>query len=257
MDLLNKDRPLLFSLPNYSISKEDQRMIIDYAYTHTKEWNGQVQFYGENKDDLKKTDYFGRVQLRRLTNDSIEKISQGQELDFNWLSWAARLDPNLEWEWMDTPITETVKRVLEPMLHLYTKLNRVLILVQKPGSAIPMHIDRVIKNDYDQEGYFVPGPSADLPIHGENYHWSVNKYLALKFPLSELDGANGLPTVEFDGKQYCYDVGNNLFAINEIDILHGAGAVDYRRGVIFLDGLLDYDKLLKETWTPVGLNELY
>jgi hypothetical protein len=44
-----------------------------------------------------------------------------------------------------------------------------------------------------------------------------------------------------------------LFAINEVDIMHGANAVSHRRGVVFLDGLLDYQALSKEQWLPVGV----
>jgi len=140
---------------------------------------------------------------------------------------------------------------------LYVKFNRVLILVQKPGSAIPLHTDKVVKNNYGKE-HFAPGPASELHMADNNVHWDYNRYLTLKWPLTDTPGNNGTPTISIDGNEFHYNSGNNLFAINEVDIMHGAGAVSHRRGVIFLDGQLDYKALCKEEWLPMELkNAIY
>lgn len=243
--------PILFKLP-YTISASDQQAIIDYAYEHSNSWSGQVQVWDDDRDQYDQTDYFGRVQITRLTQKSIDLVAHENNLNSNWINWAARLDPRLEWEWVDTPITPILKKYVDQIKHLYVKFNRVLILVQKPGSAIPLHTDKVVKNNYGEEK-FAPGPASDLRMPENNVHWDYNRYLTLKWPLTEIPGNNGEPIIEVDGQQHCYNVENNLFAINEVDIMHGANAVSHRRGVVFLDGLLDYQALSKEQWLPVGV----
>jgi hypothetical protein len=253
MNLKDLENPILFTLP-YAISAEDQQAIIDYAYTHANSWSGQVQVWDDDRDQYDQTDYFGRVQITRLTQDSIDRIAHDGNLNSNWINWAARLDPTLDWEWIDTPITPVLKKYVDQIRHLYVRFNRVLILVQKPGSAIPMHTDKVVKNRYVDEK-FAPGPAEDLFLKENNLHWESNRYLTLKWPLTEIPGDNGAPKININGHEYRYDVGNELFAINEVDITHGADAVAHRRGVIFLDGLLDYEALKKETWKSVKLIE--
>lgn len=256
MHLTNPDHPILFNLP-YTISAEDQQTIIDYSYKHSNSWSGQVQVWDDDRAQYDQTDYFGRVQITRLTQASIERIAHDGNLNSNWINWAARLEPTLDWEWIDTPITPILQKYVNQIKHLYVKFNRVLILVQKPGSAIPMHSDKVVQNQYSEEK-FAPGPAIDLKMTENNVHWDYNRYLTLKWPLTEIPGNNGTPTVSIDGQEFHYNTHNNLFAINEVDILHGAGAVDHRRGVIFLDGLLDYEALRRETWVPMELsNAIY
>lgn len=248
MSLSNPDHPILFGLP-YPITLEDQQEIIDYAYSNAKSWSGQVQVWDNEINQHEQTDYFGRVQITRLTDASRKKLGDGYNSD--WINWASRLDPDLTWEWIDTPITPIVKKYVDQIQHLYKRFHRVLILVQKPGSKIPLHTDKVVKNVYNNIE-FAPGPATDLTISNNNLHWEENRYLTLKWPLTELANNNGDPVVEIDNVLYSYNAGSNLFAINEVDIMHGANAVDHRRGVIFLDGILDYEKLKQEQWLDVS-----
>ena len=251
MDLKNQEKPILFKLP-YSIGFEEQKAILDYAYANSNSWSGQVQVWDDDRDTYEQTDYFGRVQITRLTEDSIKKLSNIDGYNSNWLNWAGRLHPDLDWEWIDTPITPILKNLVSSIQHLYKKFNRVLILVQKPGSAIPLHTDKAVKNNYGNES-FAPGPAQDLNFFENNIHWEFNKYLTLKFPLTELANNNGKPKIKIQDSEFYYDVQNNLFAINEVDILHGADAVDHRRGVIFLDGILNYEAVKNESWLDVRL----
>lgn len=257
MDLLDKQRPVLFTLP-YTISAQDQQAIIDYAYSHAPVWSGQVQVWDDQRDQYEQTDYFGRVQITRLTEASRQRLTSDPKYTSDWLNWAARLDPTLEWEWIDTPITHILKRYVDGIRHLYKCFNRVLILVQKPGSEIPMHTDKATMNAYS-DGEFTPGPVATLGLEANDRHWQDNRYLTLKFPLTERPGDNGCPVIDLglgQGPQR-YDVVDRLFAINEVDVMHGARAVNHRRGVIFLDGLLDYEALCRETWQEVPLHEIH
>lgn len=251
MNLKNQNRPILFGLP-YSIGPEQQREILDYAYANSNSWSGQVQVWDDDRATYDQTDYFGRVQITRLTEDSIKKFSNVPRFNTNWLNWAGRLHPGLDWEWIDTPITPVLKNLVDQIKHLYIKFNRVLILVQKPGSAIPLHTDKAVRNIYGDEN-FIPGPAKDLLFNDNNIHWEFNRYLTLKFPLTDIPGNNGLPKVCIDQKEYFYNTKNNLFAINEVDILHGADPVSHRRGVIFLDGILNYSVLQQEAWLDVEL----
>ena len=253
MNLKDPQRPILFNLP-YTINYQDQIKILNYAYKHANSWSGQVQVWDDKKDTYDQTDYFGRIQITRLTDSSIKKVTADTLINPNWLNWVCRLDPNLEWEWIDTPITSIVKNYVDSIQHLYKKFNRVLILVQKQGSDIPLHTDKVVKNSYTDE-FFAPGPAKDINIDVNNNHYLQNRYLTLKFPLTEIEGNNGKPLIEIDQIKYFYNASNKLFAINEVDIKHGANAVGHRRGVIFLDGLLDYDALLQESWLDVGLTK--
>jgi hypothetical protein len=250
-DLKNTERPILFGLP-YEINYQDQKTILDYAYANSNSWSGQVQVWEDDNNRYDQTDYFGRVQITRLTQDSIDLVAKDKGFNSNWLNWACRLHPNLEWEWIDTPITDLIKSYVKQIEHLYIKFNRVLILVQKPGSEIPLHTDKAVRNCYNSEN-FVPGPATDIIFQDNNYHWDYNKYLTLKFPLTDKTLDNGKPIVKVDNVEYQYTSNNKLFAINEVDILHGAKAVDHRRGVIFLDGLLNYEALKKESWNDIGL----
>lgn len=251
MSLKNKSNPILFNLP-YTIAFKDQVEILNYAYEYSNSWSGQVQVWDDDRDTYDQTDYFGRIQITRLTKDSIDKVSKDKNINLNWLNWVCRLDPSLEWEWVDTPITNTVKKYVNQIQHLYKKFNRVLILVQKQGSEIPLHTDKVVNNYYRDE-FFAPGPAKNINISINNNHQELNKYLTLKFPLTELEGNNGSPIIEIDRICYNYNTSNKLFAINEVDIKHGAKSVNHKRGVIFLDGILDFDALAAEPWVDVEI----
>lgn len=247
------DNPIIFKLP-YLIDYQDQKTVLDYAYSNSNSWSGQVQVWDNDTNNYDQTDYFGRVQITRLTELSIKKLSNTFGYNSNWLNWAGRLHPDLEWEWIDTPITPILKSLVDKIKHLYIKFNRVLILVQKEGSEIPLHTDKAVRNVYETEN-FIPGPAKNLNFNDNDIHWHYNKFLTLKFPLTMIPNNNGKPKIKIKDNEYFYDVKNNLFAINEVNILHGADAVNHKRGVIFLDGILNYDALKKESWLDVSLKE--
>lgn len=253
-ELTNKEKPILFGLP-FPIDFSDQVKILDYVYSHTNDWSGQVQVWSNKKNTYDPGEkYFGRIHITKLTDESIKKISHVEGLNSNWINWAARLDSNLEWEWIDTPITPIIKKYVNRISHLYVKFNRVLILIQKIGEEIPLHTDKVSKNTYMNE-LFAPGPVKELKITENDYHIK-NRYLALKWTISEKENDKGNPVIKYNNILYRYDPKHNLFAINEVDIEHGAKKTSHMRGVIFLDGILNYDNILKEKWTDIELEKL-
>jgi hypothetical protein len=251
---LNNNNPKLFRLP-YEISYEDQKTLIEYSYRHANGWSGKIQFWDKDRNTYdRKNDYFGRLQVRGINKQSSNKLNLPEGVSSYWVNWACRLDSTVQWEWLDTPVTPIVKKLVDRIDHLYINLHRVLLLVQKPRRMIPLHVDKVIKTKY-QEDLYQPFSSKNLSIESTNHHWEYNRYMALKWPLTEIEGDNGKPVIEIDGKKYIYDVKNSLFAINEIEMLHGADEVPHCRGVIFIDGLINWDALKKENWIPVDLIE--
>jgi hypothetical protein len=254
-NLTDKNNPIIFKLP-YTINFSDQLKLIEYAYKYANSWSGQVQFWDKKSSTYDPGNtYFGRVQIRGISN-SPSSVSHPEQnkISSNWLNWAHRLDDSADWEYIETPVTGIVKDLMSNISHLYKKVTRILLLVQNPNEDIPLHTDKVLKNQYDNE-LFQPGPTEYLnKISYSNLH-EQNRYMALKFPLSEIYSDNGKPIVKIDDKIYRYDVSNHLFAINEVQIEHGAIGVEHRRGVIFIDGLIDWENLIKEKWIPVPLIE--
>lgn len=244
---MNNLEQFVYKLP-YIISPEEQKDIINCAYQNATSWSGQVQAWADDDDTYDPgRDYFGRLQIRGITENSFSRFKDKYAgVNMDWINWACRLDPETEWEWKNTPVTESVKNLMGRIDHLFINLHRVLLLVQKVGETIPLHTDKVIKNDY-KDGYFAPGPADEFNIKNTDLH-KQNRYMALKWPLTEISGDNGKPVIEVNGEKYFYDVGQNLFAINEVEISHGADAVSHRRGVIFIDGIFnweEFDKLEK------------
>lgn len=239
---MNNLEQFVYKLP-YIISLDEQKDIINCAYQHANSWSGQVQFWADDDNTYDPgSDYFGRVQIRGITDKSYNRFKDKYSgVSMNWINWACRLDPETEWEWKDTPVTKSVMNLMNRIDNLFISVHRILLLVQKVGETIPLHTDKVIKTNYE-EGYFAPGPAGEFNIKSTDLH-RQNRYMALKWPLTEIPMNNGKPVIEVDGMRYMYDVGQNLFAINEVEILHGAEAVNHRRGVIFIDGIFNWKEI--------------
>jgi hypothetical protein len=235
---LKKINNLIYRLP-YTIVPEAQQSIIDYAYTHA-EWDRRAPSLFDTAQEYPKV--FGRIQLRRPTADSIALIPDYTELKTSQLSYQYRYHPTVEWEWIDTPITKFVQQAFAQIEHLYTKVNRIFLLVQHPDHEIAAHADKFVNPHLDD---------YDLAVQSR-----VNHNMAIKFPLTETPGNNGRPYLYIDDCVYQYDVGNHAFAINEMDIMHGAMQSGLRRGVIFIDGFIDFARLEKEIHLPATLTKV-
>lgn len=229
---------LLYRLP-YTISSEDQQALINYTYANA-DWDRRAPslFTVVETDPL----CFGRIQMRRPTTESLKLISGHESMTDHQIAFRYRLHPDIEWEWVDNPMTLIVQRLVDPIEHLYQKVTRIILLVQATDTAIAPHTD-AFTND---------ALSRDIISVQKN----LNHNMVLKWPLTETPGNNGRPYLYINETPYGYDVQNNLFAVNEINIMHGAFQSGVRRGVIFLDGILNYENLLQETRLPATIFEI-
>lgn len=169
-------------------------------------------------------------------------------------SYLARGAENLDWQWLDVPGVEEVRNLLTRNLDkLLLSINRVSIIIQKPGFAVPAHRDLIVGSTYInmKEVYSTFLGDKKLTYQGEEwFHKRINVnentyhkdqgYYGLRIPISERPGENGAPFIEnSSGEKMYYDCGNNLFLLNEAELEHGADPVDYYRGVIIVDGKLN------------------
>lgn len=230
---------LVYRLP-YTVSSEDQKAMIEYGYSHASWGPRASKLFDDDGQELPAV--FGRVQLRRPTPDSIKLIPGYDDMTEHQVSVLYRYHTTVKWEWIDTPITPIAQRLIDQVDHLYQQVNRVFLLLQNPEFEISAHADRFV--------------NPHLSEHELSVQKRVNHNMALKYPLTEIPGNNGLPFIHVDGQAYQYEAQNNAFIINEVDTTHGALRCGFRRGVIFVDGIFDYDALLRETKLPVTLTEI-
>jgi hypothetical protein len=203
-----------FRLPDLAISFEDQHELV--TYTKNLFDDGKVVGSSFTTKSYTGSPFVYSLALRGGFKDG--KLQNS--------SLVNRFNTELEWDWhsfdLVVPILPTVKRILEPVMPLYTVLTRVVILLQIPSQTLPLH------NDYYPQW--------------KSQH-EANGCYALKFPLTEQMNNPGIPVVELDNEVMFYDVGNNAFMLNDVDIPHGSLPVDHTRGVLFLDGIMDMDKI--------------
>ncbi len=213
-----------FRLP-YQISFKDQLTIIEYT-------KSQGQKAGFNRDvDGVYCEPWYFLSLRTIENrQEVKEQINGPVSDFKF-----RYSPLCHWKWQETPITQLVKSLVNPILHLYEnfEITRVQVIIQKPGVDLPLHRDRTEDKISEQ-----------IQAH--------NLKLALKIPLTEVQDDNGSPHLEIDSQQIKYNAGNSYFTINELDLRHGALAVKHYRGVISVDGHLNLSSLTNERKTELA-----
>jgi hypothetical protein len=175
----------------------------------------------------------------------------------------ARLALDADWIWTDSAAVPVVRRILEPLLPLYRRLTKVNVILQVPGEPITAHRDLVHGNTYDDlesPHHTNLGPHR-LRYEGEPWIEEVapirsasheeNLYLCLKIPLSERPDDAGNPFVELRGKRHHYTSRNQIFFLNEVEMLHGADPAPFWRGVVFVNGILNVDELRRIPKRPV------
>jgi len=216
----------LYCLPQFTILPDDQKTIIDHVVANGH-WGGP---YSSPDSD----NNICRVQTRQLTHDSMMKIGTDATKSLHAIVAYYRFHPELEWEWIDSPIKSVAQKIIAPVEQFYTKLTRIILLVQAPQKQLHLHQDMVFNSAKLQYPY-----AKDVAA----YQKDINQNMALKLPLTMNTGDNGRPVIEINNQQFKYDVGNQLFIINEVDILHGALPTDHYRGVIFIDGILNWNAI--------------
>ncbi len=237
---MNKFADFVFKLP-IEILAEEQLSIVNL----TKEKG----FYSAMFMNSEKRYIWKSILLRHLDYDKIGKeikaryVTENRSIDFS-----LRNDMDLDWVWnpeIDKSIYQNLFERLQPYIY---KLGRVQVLLQVPGLAIPLHTDLMPGQQYENFIYSTTSPQ-DVKVN--NVH-SKNQFLTIKVPLTEKFLNNGHPVANCDDKTARYDVGNNVFAIDEYNIKHGAMACGHWRGVIAIDGIFNVEKL-KQDKIPILL----
>lgn len=186
--------------------------------------------------------------------------------DADYDNWAyfSRLDPTLPWEWVGGEGCALVAQILEPVLPLFRVLTRVKIVLQIPGKTVHTHRDLVpgtvyedLRSEYDgavgterllYKG--LPWIEEVKPFENEDHH--RNLCLSLKIPLSDRPGEPGRPFIVAGGRKAHYNPDDRLFFLNEVDMQHGADPVPFWRGVVFVNGLWNLDRLTRIPRLPVS-----
>jgi hypothetical protein len=179
-------------------------------------------------------------------------------------TYLARYDASLRWSWRDDSCRKIVESFMDKLNGIYKAVTRVNILLQRPGIPLVPHRDlragefypdmkRPEVNAIGTERLRYIG-DAWFAHHAEKIEDSLHrdqKYLSLKVPLTERPGNPGNPFVVANQRKIFYDsLGNALF-LNEAEMQHGADPVDFYRGVVFIDGILDLQRLSDLRIRPV------
>ena len=168
-----------------------------------------------------------------------------------------RLYPQADWHWETNNITPLIMPLAMQVEHLFEKMTRIKVFIQKPGESIAAHRDLVPGNRYEHIGSAfearlgaysgVYWGSRNLRM-GENTRHRDQKYLNLKIPVSErLDDSGKSFIIATNGVKRYLLADDNFYLLNEYEMFHGCDFVDFYRGVIFIDGLLDMEALEAET----------
>jgi len=179
----------------------------------------------------------------------------GPDQTFARWAYQCRLDDTLRWRWLDDDAERRITAILAPIAACFRLLTRVNILLQVPGQNLPAHRDLVAGNEYDglaSEAHWRPGPRR-LRYTGDAWLEKVRPlanrshkdggYFAVKIPLSERPDDPGLPYIVHGDQKWYYSTHDRVFFLNEYEVYHGSDAVDFWRGVIFVAGILDPERV--------------
>lgn len=173
------------------------------------------------------------------------------EHDYDDFIYINRANPNLNWYWVDNPLTNLVRPEVEKLSHIYDYMTRVTVLVTNVGSIVPFHREWLYGNIYPQANikssqYF---QRKDLIVDEfeQNVDTGMHKaqnFYACKIPITTIEGNNGNSYFKFDNSEIVkYGAGNHMFCINEIEMRHGVLETGFLRGVIYIDGKINLDRL--------------
>jgi len=182
------------------------------------------------------------------------------------------LNPNLEWEWTNHPVTDLVKPHIEKVAFLFQKVTRIKINVPPVGKKVGPHRDfltgeiygNTVRAYYEnvldfntweifyspkKEKAYYPTNMEEakrqetiLPFRQEGLHKKQN-YYSLRYPLT-LGPSQGKPfiyRIGEDRKTY-FDTQNKAYFLNDV-IIHGADPVPFLRGIIWVDGIIKMETL--------------
>lgn len=243
--------------PNSELSSDIQSKILK-AVSERQKTAIQEKENRSKAPDHSVYDFWDALSIRGLDQDQIPEYGKAQAL--SGVEFLLRQKPNLKWSWRETEVTEMVQEILAPYLGIFSFISRVKIHIQVPGQRVPFHRDLVLANAYDLQNPFssLPGtqqlkfrmfpwvPAEETMIESTSH--KDQNYYALKIPLTEKAGDYGRQTIVAE-KPYYYDHGGNAYLLNEKSF-HGAEACKHHRGLIFVDGILDLEKLARMKTEP-------
>lgn len=181
----------------------------------------------------------------------VPELNNFDEHDYDDFIYINRANPDIQWYWIDNPLTDLVKPEIEKLNDIYEYITRVTVLITNVGSEVPFHKEWMYGNRYDgiqiqPHQYFQKKGISTVPYEDRiNYDMHrAQGYYACKIPLTVVEGNNGNSFFKFDdGRQVKYGAGNHMFCLNEISMKHGVLPTDFLRGVIYIDGKIRLDKL--------------
>jgi hypothetical protein len=234
----------LFAI-DFGISRADQCSLIDLALR-------KGSYTGPDRDTWEPM-WIGF--MVRQPDYSLKPQDIGLEHRGRW-AYHNRYNPEIGWSWCDPVSQALIEPYLRRLAGLYRHITRVNVLIQRPGRELNAHRDL-------RAGEFYPDlQRPELAWIGNNHLryigdlWNAShaaevedglhrrqRYLTLKFPLSEREDDVGQPFVRLNGVTYVYDSKGRAFFLNEAQMEHGANPVSFHRGVVFVDGILNMDVL--------------
>jgi hypothetical protein len=214
---------------NYEIENTDQKSLINFVVDQ-----GKISRFIISNQNYIESWYFFTFHAVVNVDEMEKKFNISAPLDFK-----LRFEESCLWGWVDSEKTQLVRFYVDKLKHLFKKITRVQIIVQRPNMPLPLHRDLAFGENY----------SDGKLSHKRNV-------LSLKIPLSNEPNSNGVPIICVNDKVFRYDVGRSFFAINEVEMLHGSKPVPFYRGVICVDGILDFEKLSIEKKQLIELKSL-
>ena len=187
-----------------------------------------------------------KYDVRSLNEDSVAGTYEDGPVpgDFHY-----RLDPRAEWKWDQNPVKDILVNQLLVVWHLFHKMTRVKVFIQKPGMDIPAHRDFIAGNQYkhfkdrynSQFGMFygVYTSHPNLQVETNTRH-ADQGYYTLKIPITSQPSDHGKPyIIDPDGKKQYIQSNDRAYLLNEVEVYHGCEPVDFYRGVVFVDGIIN------------------
>lgn len=164
-----------------------------------------------------------------------------------------RLDPSVSWRWRDGEAGELAAMEVHKVSHLFHAITRVTTVIPTPGTAVRLHYDVAPGNIY-REG--TNGAWADRVVITPHRHHNANRFLSIKLMITEKQEDYGETVIRWDGRDWLYSTRNRFFALNEVEMLHGARAVGHLRGVLWIDGWINLDTYDREARDLIPLTPL-
>lgn len=237
---------------DFSLSDEFQNELCQWILDNGHEAGG---VYGKTKP-FWQAQIFRDCHYSTLPSPVFNFLKQNSHL-YAEVCHFLRLEPNICWRWSNRSIAKKLEEEISSLMFFFKRLTRVAAFLQKPGMSINAHCDLVpgcrykgivdeftaeIKSDND---LIYQGAKWWKDIFTHQYPLVHKKqgYLGLRIPISLNPNLLGRQYLKLDSKKYYYDTANRAFFINEYQIMHGADAVDFVRGVLFVDGELNLDKV--------------